>query len=154
MRVAYLMSGNQGEEAHKAYKEGNESHGRHSAYFLCIGFFLTFCTLQLFSGVCCAVQHKGVPERESHPHPRGTSRSPTHENHSSKICAKVTLQQHLQKNEDLEVKMRCSVYIMFGHMPRSEIDAPMIQYSLANGIEAFPTEKEHQNGLDLSRSKI
>ena len=30
----------------------------------------------------------------------------------------------------------------------------MIQYSLANGIEDFPIENEHYNGLDLSRSSL
>ena len=43
---------------------------------------------------------------------------------------------------------------MIGHMPRFEIDAPMIKYSLSNGIEAFPTENEHYNGLDMSRSSL
>ena len=33
MRVAYLMSGTKGEEAHKAYKEGDRIH---SEYCLCM----------------------------------------------------------------------------------------------------------------------
>ena len=34
MRVASLMSGIKGEEAHKEYKEGDDSHRMHSNYFV------------------------------------------------------------------------------------------------------------------------
>ena len=37
MRVASLMSGTKGEEAHKAYEEGDGSHRSHSDYYLCHG---------------------------------------------------------------------------------------------------------------------
>ena len=39
MRVASLMSGAKGEEAHKAYKEGDGSHRKKSEYFLCLVFY-------------------------------------------------------------------------------------------------------------------
>ena len=39
MRVAYLMSGTKGEEAHKEFKEGNGSHIWNSEYFLCLVFY-------------------------------------------------------------------------------------------------------------------
>ena len=73
MRVVALMSGAQGERAHNAYKEGEGSHRRILLIIVMFVVSMTSCTLQLFSGVCCVVQHKGVPEQESHPHPRGTS---------------------------------------------------------------------------------
>ena len=37
MRVTYLMCGVKGEEAHKAYKEGDGSHRGNYEYFLCFG---------------------------------------------------------------------------------------------------------------------
>ena len=39
MRVASLMSGNKGEEAHKAYKEGAGSNRSHYEYFLCLVYY-------------------------------------------------------------------------------------------------------------------
>ena len=39
MRVAYLMSGNKGEEALKEYKEGDGSHRMNSEYFSCLVFY-------------------------------------------------------------------------------------------------------------------
>ena len=39
MRVAYLMSGTRGEEAHQQYKEGDDSHRWHSKYCLCLDFY-------------------------------------------------------------------------------------------------------------------
>ena len=39
MRVAYLMSGTKGDEAHKKYKEGDGNHRRHFDYFLCLVFY-------------------------------------------------------------------------------------------------------------------
>ena len=39
MRVASLLSETKGEEAQKAYKEGDGSHRRHSEYFLSMVFY-------------------------------------------------------------------------------------------------------------------
>ena len=45
MRVASLLSGAKGEEAHKEYREGDERHRGHSKYCLCIVFYDLLHTL-------------------------------------------------------------------------------------------------------------
>ena len=50
MEVVALMSGDQGEESHQAYKEGNGSYERHVEYYFFYGLlWLLAQTLKLFS---------------------------------------------------------------------------------------------------------
>lgn len=49
----------------------------------------------------------------------------------------------LADNVVLEDKLRCRLDENFGLMTRYGSEAPMIQYTLARGIEDFPTEKRH-----------
>ena len=67
---------------------------------------------------------------------------PITRDHSSKN-AKTPCNFPLVDNEALEDILHCILDENFGLIPRYGSEAPMIQYSLARGIEGFPTEKRH-----------
>ena len=62
--------------------------------------------------------------------------------HSSSV-AKTPYNFPLADNEVLEDKLHCRLDEQFGLDPRYGSEAPTIQYTLARGIEGFPTEKRH-----------
>ena len=70
-------------------------------------------------------------------------RSPTLENQLSRWCAKTPCNCTYRNNADLKVKMCCRDQNIIGHMPRSENEAQVLQYSPPNGLEPPSTKNEH-----------
>ena len=67
---------------------------------------------------------------------------PITRDHSSKF-AKTPCNFPLADNIVLEDKLHFRLDEQFGLMPRYGSGALMIQYTLANGIEDFPSDKRH-----------